>query len=135
MHALGVRRDILGRRYLRPMAAVEDPQVSADGASVCFDDAAMARGVVRPDEARYEVDVHDGVATAARLERVPEGSHTCVPLGAAGPGSGYRVVEIRTRLASGPGLPGGQVTKATRIHLRWRATEGRFVVVGLERDE
>jgi len=27
------------------------------------------------------------------------------------------------------------VSKAARIHLRWRAAEGRFVVVGLERDE
>ena len=30
-HALEVRRDIIGRRYLRAMAAVEAPEVSVDG--------------------------------------------------------------------------------------------------------
>ena len=57
--------------------------------------------------------------------------NACVAAG--GPGGEYRIVSIRTRLADGKGA--GTPGKASRIHLRWRAREGRFVVVGLERDE
>jgi hypothetical protein len=133
-HALKVRRDIIGRRYMRPMAAVETPQVSADGGQLCFDDAAVARGYVAPTEASYQIRVRDvasatGPAPAtAWSQQASTGARTCVPFGDAGPGSGYRVVEIRTRL-------GTQVSKAARVHLRWRQEEARFVVVGLERDE
>jgi hypothetical protein len=137
-HALKVRRDILGRRYLRPMAAVERPQVSEDGGRVCFDDVAVARGYVAPTEATYQVGVRDVASssgpstTTAWTEQASTGARVCVPFGDAGPGSGYRVVEVRTRL-SGPGAV--QVTKPARVHLRWRPDERRFVVVGLERDE
>ena len=44
--ALRVRRDIIGRRYLRAVAAVENPTLSPDGDQVCFDDLAIDRGYV-----------------------------------------------------------------------------------------
>jgi hypothetical protein len=139
--ALAVRRDILGRRYLRPMAAIEAPAVSPDGASVCFDDLAMARGAVAPAEASYQVDVRDvspagqPLGTVKSFVQAATGPRACVPFLAAGSGSGYRVVELRTRLAGGGAGVTGGLTKAARVHLRWRPAESRFVVVGLERDE
>jgi hypothetical protein len=135
-HALEVRRDILGRRYLRAIAAVEEPALSPDGGEVCFQDLAIARGYATPAEARYRVEVDDG--RGGRLyagERRPDGPRTCVPLAAGDVGTGYRVVSISAALAGGAGVPGRTVTKASRIHLRWRDAERRFVVVGLERDE
>ena len=135
-HALAVRRDILGRRYLRAVAAVEEPAVSADGGSVCFRDLAIARGYAQPWEARYQIAVTDGFDHAlAASEIAATGPQTCVPLASVPVGSGYRVVRVATRLAGGAGKPDRDVTKASRIHLRWRESESRFVVVGLERDE
>jgi len=135
-HALAVRRDILGRRYLRAMAAVEEPTVAADGASICFRDLAISRGYAQPAEATYQVAVTDGFGQRLLASDVPaSGPLTCVPFGAAPAGSGYRVVSVSTRLAGGAGTAGRHTTKASRIHLRWRESERRFVVVGLERDE
>jgi hypothetical protein len=136
VHALEVRRDILGRRYLRAVAAVEEPTPSPDGQQVCFRDLAIARGFARPEEALYHVEVGDG--RGGRLtgsDQRPDGPRTCVPLAAREPGTGYRVVSISTTLAGGAGVPARETTKASRIHLRWRDAEHRFVVVGLERDE
>jgi len=59
-HALAVRRDIIGRRYLRAVAAVENPVTTPDGATVCFDDLAIDRGYVGALDARYLVEVGDG---------------------------------------------------------------------------
>jgi hypothetical protein len=133
IHALEVRRDILGRRYLRTMAAVEEPAPSPDGARVCFQDLAVARGYVRPEEARYRVEVGDGRGRALYAGEQPAtGAHACVPIAAGDVGSGYRVVAITTVLAGGDK---SSTTKSSRIHLRWRESERRFVVVGLERDE
>jgi hypothetical protein len=135
-HALEARRDILGRRYMRVVAAVEEPAPSLDGAEVCFQDLAIARGYVQSSEARYRVEVTDG--RGARLyagEQAPQGVQTCVPIAASDVGTGYRVVAISTSLAGGVPHASSGVTKASRIHLRWRAAERRFVVVGLERDE
>jgi hypothetical protein len=133
--ALRVRRDIIGRRYLRPMAAVEAPAMSADGAAVCFTDLAIARGYATPAEARYAVSIGDGTnRVLARREQPAAGARTCLPVGAGG-GTGYRVIEVRTRLAGGPGFPAVAHGKAARIHLRWRPDEQRFVVVGLDREE
>jgi len=135
-HALAVRRDILGRRYLRAVAAVEEPAVSADGASVCFRDLAITRGYAQPREATYQVAVSDGFDHRLLASDVsPPGPLTCVPIAAAPVGSGYRVVSVSTRLTGGAGTPDRDTTKASRIHLRWREAERRFVVVGLERDE
>jgi hypothetical protein len=136
-HALRVRRDIIGRRYLRAEAAVEKPEMAADGASVCFDDLAVARGYADPAELAYSVDVGDGYGVSiARGEQPSTGARACVGIGGAGRGTGYRAVTIRSQLAGGAGRPGGAaVSKAARIHLRWRDAERRFVVVGLERDE
>jgi len=58
-----------------------------------------------------------------------------VSIGGAGAGNGYRVVSVRERLADPTGAEPATVGKASRIHLRWRDRERRFVVVGLERDE
>ncbi len=133
--ALRIRRDIIGRRYLRAIAAVEAPDVSLDGDRVCFDDLVVQRGYATPTELRYAVDVSDGLGTRlATHERAPDSAHSCVPFAAREPGTGYRVVEIKTRFGGVAGRP-EVVSKASRIHLRWRAGESRFVVVGLERDE
>jgi hypothetical protein len=129
-YALRARRDIIGRRYLREMTAVENPNVSPDGAAVCFEDLAVARGHADPAQLRYQVDVSDGRGghLLAR-QHASEGARTCVPLGRPGAGTGYRIVSL-TALANG-----GQPARSARIHLRWRPAEDRFVVVGLERDE
>ncbi len=135
-YALRVRRDILGRRYLRAEAAVENPVMTPDGTQVCFDDLAMARGYTTMSEVRYIVEVSDGHGVRlAASERAAEGPHACIPIGDEGPGTGYRVISIRERLVGGAGRAGEAIGKAARIHLRWRDGEARFVVVGLERDE
>lgn len=125
-HALAVRRDIIGRRYMRPIAAVENPTIS--DALLCFDDLSVLRGYASPAEVRYAVDITDGYGRPiGSFEQASTGPHACVGIGA--PGGEYRVVSLRTRLS------GGAAGKASRVHLRWRARESRFVVVGLERDE
>jgi hypothetical protein len=135
-HALRVRRDIIGRRYLRAVAAVERPETTSDGDFVCFHDLAIARGYARPAEARYDVEVSDGLGhVLARFSQPSQGDESCLALPGGEPGSGYRVVGVRTHLADGAGAKGRTTSKAARIHLRWRPGEGRFVVVGLERDE
>jgi hypothetical protein len=135
-HALRVRRDILGRRYLRAVAAIESPGMSPDGSQVCFDDLAIDRGYAGVLEARYLVEVSDGHGVrVAGYQQAAAGSHACVPIGGVGAGTGYRVVSIREQLAGGAGHPDTPIGKPARIHLRWRAGERRFVVVGLERDE
>ncbi len=135
-HALRVRREIIGRRYLRAVAAVENPVVSADGKSLCFDDLAIDRGYVSALEARDLVDIFDGNgASLASFEQAASGPRTCVSLGGGAPGSGYRVVSIRERLSKQVGQSATTIGKAARVHLRWRDAEQRFVVVGLERDE
>jgi hypothetical protein len=134
LHALEVRRDILGRRYLRTMAAVESPEPSPDGGGVCFEDLAIARGYATAAEARYRIEVADGAGRRlwAGVQQ-PAGARTCVPIAASPPGTGYRVVAIATELEAGGGKR--VTTKTSRVHLRWREAEHRFVVVGLERDE
>jgi hypothetical protein len=135
-HALRVRRDIIGRRYLRAVAAVENPAVSGDGREVCFDDLAIDRGYVGALGATYLVDVTDGDgAPLASFEQPARGPHACVGIGDAEPGIGYRVVHVRERLAETVGGAETTVGKAALVHLRWRAREHRFVAVGLEREE
>jgi hypothetical protein len=134
LRALEVRRDILGRRYLRAMAAVESPEPSPDGAGVCFEDLAIARGYATASEARYRIDVGDGAGRRLWAgEQQPGGARTCVPIAASPAGTGYRVVAIATELDAGGGKR--VTTKTSRVHLRWREAEHRFVVVALERDE
>jgi hypothetical protein len=135
-HALQVRRDIIGRRYMRPMTAVEEPALSEDGARVCFEDISLQRGYATREETRYGVDVSDGYGVSLLSTEVPAApGRTCVPTGGAGRGTGYRIVRVATSL----GVPSTgfapAVAKPARIHLRWREAEKRFVVVGLERDE
>ncbi len=133
-HALKVRRDIIGRRYLRAIAAVENPVLAADGAQLCFDDLAIARGYAGQVEPTYLVDWLDGQGQAiGSFEQPARGPRACVATGQPRPAGPYRVIRIRERLSDPDG--GTRVGKATRVHLRWRAGERRFVVVGMERDE
>jgi hypothetical protein len=137
-HALEVRRDIIGRRYLRTIAAVEEPEVSADGEAICFRDLAIARGAARADEVHYGIVVGDGRGSIlSRFGQASSGERSCVPIAAAPTGTGYRVVEIRSRFEDGGNgkKTDGALSKATRVHLRWRAESARFAVVGLERDD
>ncbi len=133
---LRVRRDIIGRRYLRAVAAVENPTMAPEGARICFEDLAIARGYAQAAEVRYVVDVEDGLGNRiAGFEQEATGPAACVPIGGAEKGSGYRVVSVRARFIGPAGHEGVHIGKATRVHLRWRDSIGRFVVVGLERDE
>ena len=50
-------------------------------------------------------------------------------------GRGYRVVSVRARFVGAAGHEGVHLGKAAHVHLRWRDSIDRFVVVGLERDE
>jgi hypothetical protein len=135
LHALEVRRDIIGRRYLRPVTSVEGPTVSADGGNVCFQDIALARGYSEPAETHYLVEVRDGHGQKLTASIVaPVNGGACVPIGGAGRGTGYRVLRVATSLG-GPDVASPEVAKPARIHLRWRDAERRFAVVGLERDE
>jgi hypothetical protein len=136
-HALRVRRDIIGRRYLRAIAAVENPGMSPDGSRICFQDLAIARGYAQPVEVRYQIAASDGRdRRLAAYDQQASGPAACVPIGPPEPGAtGYRIVEIRAHLIGPAGHEGTHVTKAARVHLRWRGAEGRFVLVGLERDE
>jgi len=137
-HALRVRRDIIGRRYLRAVAAVENASVSPDGTRICFQDLAIARGYAQAAEVRYRVEVSDGRGTRlATYEEDASGLASCLPIGPGidGTGTGYRIVEIRAHLIGAAGHDGLHVTKAARVHLRWRESVGRYVLVGIERDE
>ncbi len=136
-HGLRVRRDIIGRRYLRAVAAVESPVVAPGGGKLCFHDLAIARGYAPAVEVRYQVSVSDGAGKQlAGFEQPASGPDACVPIGDVAPdASGYRVVEIRSRFIGPAGHEGLHVGKPARVHLRWRETERAFAVVGLERDE
>jgi hypothetical protein len=132
--ALRVRRDIIGQRYLRAVTALENPDVTPDGAAVCFDDLAIGRGYARREDLRYEVTVTSADGRPPRhASRRPDGARTCVPFGGAPGVGGYETIEVRTRL-DGPGTA-STASRAARVHVRWRESERRFVVVGLEREE
>ena len=132
---LRVRRDIIGRRYLRAVAAVENPSMAPDGARVCFEDLAIARGYAHGGGPLRGRGGRRARQPHRRVEQEAAGPAACVPIGGAERGSGYRVVPIRSRFVGAAGHEGVHVGKATRVHLRWRDGIGRFVVVGLERDE
>jgi hypothetical protein len=137
--ALRVRRDVIGRRYLRAVAAIENPSMAPDSSRVCFEDLAIARGYAQPAEVTYMVEATDGEGgRVAAYEQVAGGPVACVSIGDTQPyASGYRVVSIRARFIGAAGRSGRNVdvSKASRVHLRWRDGAGRFVLVGLERDE
>jgi hypothetical protein len=133
-HALSARRDVIGRRYLRAVTAVEEPVMSTDNREVCFRDLALERGYARPQEVRYAVEISDGRGHRLRtFQRAAAGARACLPITAEPRGSDYRIVQVVTRF--GDWQRPASTSKAARIHLRWRQTEERFVVVGLERDE
>ncbi len=68
-HALRVRRDLIGRRFLTAVTAVEAPAVVADagaaGTLVCFDDLVIARGYAQAARVRYIVGIADDCRPAA----------------------------------------------------------------------
>lgn len=128
-HALAVRRDRIGLRWLTRVAAVERPHVDDDGARLCFEDYAIAHGVVGPKEVRYGVSVLDPRKKILVTERWSDAASatTCLAVGVSGDVP-YRVIRVASMVA-------GRVTLAARVHVAWRASERRFVVVGMERDE
>ena len=127
VYALRARRDVIGRRYLTAVTAVESPVMITDagGTRVCFDDLAVARGYAQAPAVRYRVEITDdrgrrlGGMTAAA-----QGARSCLPVADAT--GGYRVIAISAALESGGKW---REAKTSRIHVR----DGR--VVGLERDE
>ncbi len=123
---LAIRRDQIARRYLVPMTAVEDPVVEPDAQTLCFHDLAIARGYLRRD-ATYRIDVRDDGVRVLRAVVPASRERTCMRLPAV-QGRPYRTVTVRTRFAN-------RTAKAARVHLAWRGSENRYVVVGLERDE
>jgi hypothetical protein len=123
--ALSVRRDHIGREYLTRVTAVEHPVVDARG--LCFEDLAVARGALAADRLSYRIKIHDDAGKKLLDKRFkPGGQEVCVPIGKGS--RPYRVVTITT-------LVNGRAIKPADVHLRWRADEGRFVVVGMERAE
>jgi hypothetical protein len=130
LRSLRIRRDIIGRRYLRAVTAVESPRVAAGGGALCFDDLAMARGSAAPGELRYQVAIADRTGRSLAAFEVPRVSaETCLPVPSAGgsDSDGYRVVEVRAVF----GRNGETVrrAKAARVHL------AGTTILGLERDE
>jgi hypothetical protein len=126
--ALAIRRDIIGRRYLAAMTAVEAPVVSSDasGARICFDDLAVTRGYAEASRVRYHVAIGDERGRPLGDATMPaQGTRSCLPV--PGVASGYRVVAISAELADMNDR--WRRAKTTRVHVR----NGR--VVGLERDE
>jgi hypothetical protein len=131
LRSLRIRRDIIGRRYLRAVTAMESPRVAGDGAAVCFDDLAIARGYAGPGELRYQVAIADRAGRRlAAFEVLGRSPEACLPLPAAAgrESDGYRVVEV----AAVFGRDGDKTVrraKAARVHL------AGTTILGLERDE
>jgi hypothetical protein len=111
--------------------------MAPDGTRVCFEDLALARGYAQPAEVRYVVDIEDGMGNRlASFEQEANGPSACVSIGDTSThATGYRIVSIRSRFIGPAGREGNHVAKAARLHLRWHEDDGRFVLVGLERDE
>lgn len=125
---LALRRDRIGMRYLARMTAVEEPVVEPDGQTLCFRDLAIARGYA-PRGVAYHYDVRDdGVRVLRAVTAVSSHERTCLRLPAVRGAPVYREVTIRARL-------GDFMAKPARVHLAWRGSEQRYVVVGLEREE
>jgi hypothetical protein len=109
---------------------MERPQATLAGDRLCFHDLAVQRGYLSVTGLRYAVETTDGRrGLLAALDQPADGAHTCLPLPRGPVGTGYRIVRVSAR----PG-DGRTALPATQIHLRWRAAERRFVVVGMERE-
>jgi hypothetical protein len=128
VRALAARRDIVARRYLGPMTAVEDPSVNDAGTMLCFRDVALERGVHAPGRLSYRVRVVDDEGRRLLAERAhPRAARGCLPIGASN-GRPYRVVTLIAETPEGSAI-------ATHVHVALRPAEGRWVVVGMERDD
>jgi hypothetical protein len=119
--ALRVRRDAIGRKWLTRLSAIERPELSRDGRDLCFGDMAIERGAARVGTVLYGVLVDGGQRWLPAL-----GARTCLPLPELH--GDYVVVTILTRIERVLG-------RAARVHLAWRSGDGRYAVVGFERDE
>lgn len=121
------RRDLIGKQYLLAVAAVERPSVSADGRAVCFDDLAIVRGYAAAARTEYTVRVAaPDQRVLAESQHRAAGARTCLPL-PYGPGD-YKVMSVESSV-------NGRKARSARVHLAWRPRDGRFAVVGLERDD
>jgi hypothetical protein len=119
--ALRVRRDRVGEHYLLGFAPIEAPVYETD--RLCFDDLAIARGLHAATSVRYAFVATDLAGhELARGDAAAVDAHTCLPVAPSAPPA-YLVVAVSATGAARP----------TRLHLRWRADERRYVVVGIER--
>lgn len=122
---LRVRRDLIGRKYLLRMTALEQPRL--DAGRLCFTDLAVARKLATRAQIVYDVEVRG----ASRGVFGAQGVETCVPVGralASARDRGYAVVSVRAKID-------GRAARRAHVHLRWRAGEKKWVIVGLDRDE
>ena len=125
---LAVRRDIIGRRYLTAVTAVEAPALiaGAGGVGICFDDLTVKRGYADGERVRYRLRITDERGRSLGDATVPaQGPRTCASL--ADLTTGYRVIAISTELRVDGG--GWRQAKPSWVHV----SNGR--VVGMERAE
>jgi hypothetical protein len=109
VRAMGVRRDLIGRAYLAPATAIEDP--SRRGPFLCFRDLAIERGYA--EGVVYRLRWRDERGRLLSSARAPAaGPTSCLPAET----TGYRILEVQSG------------TRPARIHLK----DGR--IVGLEHE-
>jgi hypothetical protein len=119
--ALRARRDAIGRYWLTRLSAIERPEISADGKTLCVYNAAIERRAARVGGVLYGL-----LAGGTQHWQPADGIRTCLAMPQIdGP---YAVVTVLSRVE-------GVFVRAARLHLAWRADEGHFVVAGFERDE
>ena len=128
VRALAYRRDVIARRYLNAVTAVESPSVNEAGTLLCFRDLAIERGAAAPSSVAYRIDVRDDQGARLLSGRAhPAAARGCVDIGRPD-GRPYRIVTVRATTPRGKAAP-------VRVHLARRDAERRWVVVGMERDE
>jgi hypothetical protein len=133
---LEVRRDKIGHTWLAGMTAVERPESLDGGVGVCFQDLAVTRGYLAQESVSYRYRVDDGqrhVLSSGPARDLPDGApgQRCVLF------DGYRPDEmtnpyLRVRITS---IVDGKALPSSYVHLSWRAPDGRWAVVGVDRDE
>ena len=133
-----VRRDIIGRRYLRAMAAVENPVVTDDGAPALLR-RSRDRARLRPSPARRATSSRSTDGNGVALPRSSSKPWARAPASRSTAQRRQRLPRRprRERLAgrrrAAPHEPVGKAVAHSPALARARVH--RFVVVGLERDE
>lgn len=127
--ALVARRDQIGKHHLNAYAATERPRVDAQANALCFEDIAVARGLLPSQGLVYHYAwLEDrggaGAAPIAERRRAAGRGQTCLAL--PNGGSNYLVVSVRSEA-------GGRTSFPTSIHLLRRSVAQPFKVVGIER--